>query len=191
MHRSLHHAMLLGQGGGLEDFARGLKGNRFRFEAENVATALLIVAGIAAAVGIVSYLLILQQRRRGSAGPLRLFFSLCRAHKLRWSQRWLLWRVARAQRLRDPALLFLEPERLAAAPLGPAFEPHQAQLSQIRDRLFGRLGEEKEQSESPTPVAPDRRRAGAEVFTALPQTALEITFQAAGQTAETSRQPHQ
>jgi len=148
MHRSLHHAMLLAQGGGLDDFARGLKGNRFRFDTENIATALLIVAGIAVAVCILSYLLRLQERRRGHASPWRLFLSLCKAHRLRWSQRWLLWRVARAQQLRDPACLFLEPERLEAPHLGPAFAGRQPQLNQIRDRLFGQLELPQEHQDS-------------------------------------------
>jgi hypothetical protein len=139
MYQSYHRAMLLAQGGGLEDFARGLKGNRFRFDSENIAAALLAVAGIALAVWILWYLVRLQERLGGRPRPWRLFLSLCRAHRLRWGQRWLLWRVARVEDLRDPACLFLEPERLEAARLGPAFAGRQPELSRIRDCLFGQL----------------------------------------------------
>ena len=34
-------------------------------------------------------------RHRSYHSPWRLFFSLCRAGKLPWSDRWLLWRLAR------------------------------------------------------------------------------------------------
>jgi hypothetical protein len=122
MYESYRHAMLLAQGGGLDDFARGLRENRFRFDSENIAAALLTVAGIALAVWILWYLVRLYERRQGRPRPGRL-----------------LWRVARAEKLRDPACLFLEPERLEAARLGPAFAGRQSELSLILDCLFGEL----------------------------------------------------
>jgi hypothetical protein len=179
MHRLLYRALLLAQGGGLEDFARGLKGRRFRFDTENIASALLIVAGMAIAVWILSYLLRLQERRRGYASPLRLFLSLCKAHRLRWSQRWLLWRVARAEQLRDPACLFLEPERLEAAHLGPAFAGRQPQLNQIRHRLFDQLELPEEHQHSQVPTASNRQLTGAPVSPTPPPSALDATFQTA------------
>jgi hypothetical protein len=139
MYESYCHAMLLAQGGGLEDFARGLRENRFRFDSENIAAALLTVAGIALAVWILWYLVRLYERRQGRPRPWRLFLSLCRAHRLRWRQRWLLWRVARAEGLRDPACLFLEPERLEATRLGPAFAGRQSELDLICACLCGDL----------------------------------------------------
>ncbi|MGA2064299.1 MAG: hypothetical protein ABSG86_05000 [Thermoguttaceae bacterium] len=79
--------------------------------------------------------------RRGAAvnSPRRLFRSLCRAHRLSWSQRWLLGRIARANRLAQPAQLFVEPEYFDEPRLGPEFGPKAQRLRQLRDRLFAGL----------------------------------------------------
>ena len=53
------------------------------------------------------------------SSPNRLFLSLCRAHRIAWSDRWLLWRLAASQRLEDPVRVFLEPERLDPDAAGP------------------------------------------------------------------------
>jgi len=65
-----------------------------------------------------------------------LFTELCRAHKLNWRQRWLLWRLARIEQLSHPARLFLEPEWYAAAGLPRELRHNAAQLNAIRARLF-------------------------------------------------------
>jgi hypothetical protein len=139
MNRLLHHGILLAQRGPLDSLSSGFRGRRVRFDTQDLVVFALIVAGIVVAAWGVSYVLKVEERRRGHARPLRLFLSLCKAHGLRWSEWWLLWRVARAQRLRDPARLFLEPQRLEAVSLGRSFQTSQAQLRQIRDRLFGQF----------------------------------------------------
>jgi hypothetical protein len=144
MNRFVYDAILLAQRGRLDSLSSGFRGRRARFDTQDIVTVLLIAAGIAVAVWVLSYFLRLQERRRGYASPLGLFLSLCRAHRLRWSQWWLLWRVAGAQQLRDPARLFLEPERLDPANLDRLFETRQAKLKQIRDRLFDQLEEQEE-----------------------------------------------
>jgi hypothetical protein len=74
--------------------------------------------------------------RRPAGGPRRLFFTLCRAHGLTWREYWLVWRVARRQKLDQPAKLFLEPERWRPERL-EGFEPnHLASLRRLQDRLF-------------------------------------------------------
>jgi hypothetical protein len=152
MNRLLHHGILLAQRSRLDELGGGLRSRRARIDPQDMVTYLLIAAGIAAAVWGISYLVKLQERRFRHASPLRLFLSLCRAHRLRWSEWWLLWRVARAGRLRDPARLFLEPEHLEAVNLGRPFQASQAQLKQIRDRLFDRLeaGQKHRGPESPS-----------------------------------------
>ena len=77
--------------------------------------------------------------------PLGLFLSLSKAHGLGWSDRWLLWQLARSHRLRAPARLFLEPERFEASRLPLALRRHAAQLAGLQERLFAGLAEaEKE-----------------------------------------------
>jgi hypothetical protein len=128
--------ILLAQRSRLEGLRKGFRGHRI--DSEEILTGLLILGGIAMAIWLLSYLLRLQEGRRAYSSPLWLFFSLCRAHRLRWSEGWLLWRVARAQRLSDAARVFLEPERLQAANLGPALRRRAAQLEQLRERLSAR-----------------------------------------------------
>jgi hypothetical protein len=73
--------------------------------------------------------------------PLGLFLSLSKAHGLGWSDRWLLWQLARSHRLRAPARLFLEPERFEASRLPPAMRRHAARLEGLHERLFAGLAE--------------------------------------------------
>jgi hypothetical protein len=68
----------------------------------DVLLGLLIVATLVAGMWAISRLARLR-RRRGENSPWRLFWALCKAHGLNWSDSWLLRRVARSQRLRDPA----------------------------------------------------------------------------------------
>ena len=81
-------------------------------DAQYVLTGLAVLAAIVMAMWILSRFLNRKERRRSSDSALMMFHVLCKAHGLSWSERWLLWRVARRQRLRDPARMFLEPSDL-------------------------------------------------------------------------------
>jgi hypothetical protein len=100
----------------------------------------LAVLGLGAATTCLAVrFLAYRVRRRSFDRPGRLLFSMCRAHRLPWSQWWLLRRIARIQGLQDPVRLFVEPERLDPARLGPQFYSRQAQILAMRLRLFGEL----------------------------------------------------
>jgi hypothetical protein len=75
----------------------------------------------------------------GGNRPRSLFVALCRVHRLTLRQSWLLWRLARQHGLRDPARLFVEPERFDAARLGPSLIRRKAELTTIGQRLFAGL----------------------------------------------------
>ena len=139
MDRLLTQAALLAKDNRLESLSSGFRGRRARTDVHELAVFLLILVAVVLAVWGISWFVRLQERRLRRASPLRLFASLCRAHRLRWSECWLLWRVSRTQRLRDPALLFLEPERLEVASLERRFERRRSELQEIRHRLFGRI----------------------------------------------------
>ena len=74
---------------------------------------------------------------RDTTAPWRLFWALCKAHGLNWSESWLLCRVARAQGLRDPGRLFLEAQRWEEKNLGPRFALEYPRLQVLRNRIFG------------------------------------------------------
>ena len=85
----------------------------------------------------VSRLVSLRRQRRGYNSPWRLFWALCKAHRLNWSDSWLLRRVARDQDLRDPGRLFLEAERWEEKNLGPRFALEYPRLKALRNQIFG------------------------------------------------------
>jgi hypothetical protein len=100
-----------------------------------VMWGLVFLTALVVMLWLVSRWLKRRQRAQPYNSPRRLFFGLCRAHGLRWSDRWLLWRVAKWQRLKDPGRLFLEPQRFEEANLGP-LRASAPRLKAIRQRLF-------------------------------------------------------
>lgn len=130
------NTMLLAQSSRLEHLSREFRGNRVRLDSEDLMVGLLVLAVLIllAWSATVAYGWFSQLRRR--PGPKRLFLRLCRAHRLRIGEIVLLWKLARAQRLRDPARLFLEPERYEPAHLGNALRHQAERLASLRDRLF-------------------------------------------------------
>lgn len=132
----LDHVALFAQRSRLDELTSGFKGRRARIETQDIVTGLMVLACFVLAFWALSHLVAYQERRRRLASPWALFLSLCWAHRLPWRQRWLLWRLAREHRLRDPARLFLEPEWFDAAHLGPALEARVEPLAALRARLF-------------------------------------------------------
>lgn len=114
--------------------------------------------------------------------PLALFWSLCRAHRLRWTDRWLLWQIAKRQRLRHPASLFLEPERLEPATTGWLSPLQASRLASLGWQLF-RLSAEAPQA------AQERRQASPAVPPQPSQPHPAVSTQAAAPLRETPRWP--
>ena len=140
--RTTECATLLGQSS-LSDLASRM-GDGFRAGgtpsySSGLSLGLLIVT----AVAIVLWLLGRWAHRAfpggANASPGRLFLRLCRAHRVGWSDGWLLWRLARALQLDCPVRLFLEPHRLDGEGLPEPFRPHRARLAALSARLFAGL----------------------------------------------------
>ncbi len=125
---------LLAQASRFEGLSKGFKGRRI--DTGDVIFGVVILVGIIAVVWVLSYLFSLRERHGAYASPTRLFLSLCSAHRLRWPDRWLLWRLARAKKVEDPARLFLEPELLDAAAMRPWFRVRAERLREMRNSLF-------------------------------------------------------
>ena len=143
--RTTEIATLLGQAS-LNEWASRM-GDGFRpggtpSHSSGLSLGLLIVT----AVAIVLWLLGRWANRAfpggANASPERLFLRLCRAHRLGWSDGWLLWRLARALQLDCPIRLFLEPQRLDGEGLPEPFRRHRARLASLRARLFAGLAAE-------------------------------------------------
>jgi len=136
MNTLLQYGVLLAASSRLDNLSSGFRGRRAHIEPKDYVTGVLLLTAIVLVVWLLSYMMTLQERRQTYKSPGRLFLSLCRAHRLRWAQRWLLWRAARAQRLRNPAQMFLEPERFEPAKLGPSLRARQDEFQQLRNKLF-------------------------------------------------------
>ncbi len=109
-----HLLLFAGRTARLEDLTRQF---RERGNPVDPGTAVLLLTLVAAVVlvawAIVSFMEF-RDRSCAASRPWLLLWSLSRAHGLRLPEIWFLWRLARYQQLTDPALLFLDPERLNA-----------------------------------------------------------------------------
>ena len=141
MHVVLTRIILLGRGDIFEANRRHAQQNS-QISIADLAIAVLVFVGLAAFLFFLSKIFSPREKPRGVNSPLRLFWTLCRTHGLRLSECWLLWRVARNHQLKDPALLFVEPELLDVDVLGAGFATHAAAVKSLRGRLFGGVDED-------------------------------------------------
>lgn len=147
---------------------------------EDVLLGLLMVATLVAGLWATSRLLGLRRRRRGYHNPWQLFWELCKAHGLNWSDRSLLGRVARHHRMRDPARLFLEAQYWDEQSLGPAFALEFVRLRTLRKQILDgaaqrAAGSPRARSTGRAPSRSDGRRITEE----RPAIALQPPSQAA------------
>ncbi len=132
---------LLAQLDGLDSFVSALRDKKGRGDSSDIFTGLLILVVISVLVWLAARAFDWILRKRRHPSPRRLLWSLSRAHRLRWSQWWLLRQIAKQQKLEDPARLFLEPEWLDPATLGLEFATQRMQIQVLRARLFSDLAE--------------------------------------------------
>jgi hypothetical protein len=140
---------------------------------DDVLLGLLIVATIVACMWAISRLVSLRRQRRGYSSPWRLFRSLCQAHRLNWSDSWLLRRVARSQGLQEPARLFLEGQFWEERNLGPRFALEYPRLRSLRIQI---LGESTRSSSLEFVVRPTQSAAppATPLFPNLPSPTLDV-----------------
>lgn len=131
-----HHFFVLAEQSPFESLGNQFRGNRARFDTDDLITGLILLGAFAIGVLILSWLLSRQERRRTYNSPQALFRELCRAHGLDRASRRLLAQLARWQRLEHPALLFVEPNRFEPANLSPYLSTQRRAFESLRNRLF-------------------------------------------------------
>jgi len=141
---------LLAETNRFSDMGRGFRGSRARLDSGDVLFGLLVLGAVALGLSLLWYVHSRHEGLRRRNGPLRLFHELCRAHSLRFSEEWLLWRLARAGRLRNPAQLFLEPERFDAGRLPTSLRARANLFTRLKARLF------PEPLDAPSEESPNR-----------------------------------
>jgi hypothetical protein len=127
----------------MQDLFRAFRMEQNQERTNEALIALLILAVIA--LGLFFYSTVVKPRREKKifASSRALFVSLCRAHKLKYKEIWLLWRLARAEQLSDPARLFLEPAWFEESSLPPNFRARAKQFESICNRIFAGMKENK------------------------------------------------
>jgi hypothetical protein len=131
--------LLLANQSRMQDLFCFVKANKSDSGMSSAIYGLIILTAIVAVLFLLSIAIKWVRQNHKQASPLSLFLSLCRAHKLKYSEYWLLWQVAKFQHLTDPARLFLEPERFDGSRLSQALKPQTEQLKFLRNRLFADL----------------------------------------------------
>ena len=115
-------------------------GSRFREGGTTLDPAhLLILLAVVIAISILLWFLsrVFQRESNESLqNPRRLFRELCRAHQLTYSESWLLWRLAQAKHLTQPALVFIDQRHLDGALLPSDWQDAKPRLAELRERLF-------------------------------------------------------
>ena len=136
---SLNH-LLVGEER-LEYLTRGFRERPTQVDFSQVMLGVAVLIAFVVMLWILSRWVDYRKARGPSNSRLGLFFSLCRAHELKWSEWLLLWRVSRRHRLRDPARVFIEPERLDPAGLGRRFRSRKPQLEKLSNQLYSGLAQ--------------------------------------------------
>jgi hypothetical protein len=153
MHSIPYHFLLFAQRSRLDHLSDSFKTHsNAAIDKGEVIAGLSILAGIAALVWLLSRFLTVQEHRKAYNSPLRLFLALCKAHELRWSDRWLLWRLARERRLKDPARIFLEPQLFEEAGLRRSLRAQAPRLRQLRNALFAEPPQSVADQHGPRPT---------------------------------------
>ncbi len=119
-------------------------------------TGLLIVLAVLFAVCALLWLLMRlhgRRERRPYHAPRRLFLQLCDAHRISWREGWLLWRLARAQRLAQPGMLFVQGDLLTPSHVPGKFQRRQKVLDRLRSRLFPSQKRVEKETDSTPPTA--------------------------------------
>ena len=120
----------------MENLTDYFRGPRVELRASDAVSLLLGLGGLILLFWLLSLLLNWQERGCRRPSATRLFLRLSRAHRLAWTDVWLLWRLARSQRLSEPARVFLEPDRFDAVHLSGTLRRSRARLDHLRAKLF-------------------------------------------------------
>ena len=97
---------------------------------------LAVIGGVILLLWLVAHLC-QRDDKRAYRSPRRLFRELCRAHELNLFDRWLLWRLATAQGLAQPAGIFLESSCFETERIPSSLAGESERITQLKERLFG------------------------------------------------------
>ena len=130
-----HGCLLLAQSNRITNM-----GKRFRVADPSVSVLQIVGWSVLAVVVILVVWRVVQavaiRDGRSYTSPKRLFRDLCRLHGLDWPNRRLLRQIAKANRLDQPAHVFLQPALFDTAQLKPPLKPFAKQIRALGKKLF-------------------------------------------------------
>ena len=166
-------SFLFGQRARLDDLTGYFRGPRVQLSSRDAVFMLLGLAGVILAIWLLSLVMNWQEQGHKRPSPTRLFVEVCHAHRLNWRDGWLLWRLAKSQRLSDPARVFLEPDRFDPIQLVGTLRFHAARLAALREKLFASSTEElPDDGRDPTWEIPLEDRRGTPLAPVTPRPRL-------------------
>jgi hypothetical protein len=133
------HLLLLADRNIYRDLGSGFRAKRETFQYSDLI-AWIIVATLVIAALIFLARVIARREKQIFSSPRALFRELCKAHNLDLANRRLLRRIARAAGLRQPARLFLEPQRFEPTTLPQALRSQWPAIEALRAKLFAQTG---------------------------------------------------
>jgi hypothetical protein len=143
-------SMLFAESTRAREVMQAFRGGKPADAAHHAWWGLIITAACLALTVAIVVLMQRSWKRRMSSTPQGLFLDLCRAHRLKWSERRLLGRLAQSQKLADSACLFLRPECFEIGRLTVDLRPHLEELRELGERLFAPSREEKQSAANGT-----------------------------------------
>jgi hypothetical protein len=139
MEALLYHVEILAR----RDDLRGLsQGFRDRSMWDNASQSVVIACGLLVLVVVllaIGRFAVQYEQRQATNSASGLFKELCRIHKLNYSSRRLLKRLAAYWRLESPAVLFVEPTLLSPEKLPTEWHRELKQIAALRRQLFEAL----------------------------------------------------
>lgn len=120
-------------------FGDGLRGDGASLDSSDIFVGIVILVLAVVGIAVLQRLVARQDSSRRYNSPRALFGELCKAHELDRKERAFLKRVAAYQRLKQPALIFVEPDRLKPARLSRQQRTQLPLAKSLYKRLFADL----------------------------------------------------
>jgi hypothetical protein len=136
METLLRHIELLARREDLRGLSQGFRGRSVWDNAPQTITIACVLLVVVVAMLIIGRLSVQYEQRQATNSASGLFKELCRIHKLNYSTRRLLKRLAAYWGLESPAILFIEPTLLAPEKLPAEWQREAEQITALRRQLF-------------------------------------------------------
>jgi len=143
-------AVLFAQADRWREMGRDFRVDHTKLDPSLIIASLIVLVAVIVFLWYLNRLMNRREGRRLYNSPKKLFRSLCRLHELTRAERRTLVNLDRSQGRSQPAGLFLDPERFAAAMATPAWQSQRRQLERLRAKLFAGMEQLRQSDETST-----------------------------------------